>query len=249
MLTFREVAQRFADRGVGAERGRLRYHIQNAPSIACLQTNPRGHGITLGTVHRGGQSRIRKSSERGRTNESRQTCRQADVHSTDHDVQHQRGVVLHGRRWAGVLHACCLWWPHPCRVHLPAGRRLPASAISRRRRVGTEGRDASLRPRRQRILPSCYGRTRRTRNGVGGGRERNGSRRRFGRGQFAVTSTGTFYSGGLFNHRRNEYERIRGSLEQTGTESAHRTINQMGDRERCWNNDVLHRISKALVQR
>ena len=64
----------------------------------------------------------------------------------------------------------------------------------------------------------------------------------------AVTSTGTFYSGGLFNHRRNEYERIRGSLQQTGTESAHRTINQMGDRERCWNNDVLHRISKALVQ-
>jgi putative transposase len=64
----------------------------------------------------------------------------------------------------------------------------------------------------------------------------------------AVTSMGTFYSGRLFNHRRDEYERIRGSLQQTGTESAHRTIDQMGDRERRWNNDVLHRISKALVQ-
>ncbi|RQG97656.1 RNA-guided endonuclease InsQ/TnpB family protein [Natrarchaeobius chitinivorans] len=64
----------------------------------------------------------------------------------------------------------------------------------------------------------------------------------------AVTSTGTFYSGGLFNHRRDEYERIRGSLQQIGTESAHRTIEQMGNRERRWNNDVLHRISKGLVQ-
>ena len=64
----------------------------------------------------------------------------------------------------------------------------------------------------------------------------------------AVTSTGTFHSGGLFNHRRTEYERIRGSLQQTGTESAHRTIDQMGDRERRWNNDVLHTISKAIVQ-
>jgi putative transposase len=64
----------------------------------------------------------------------------------------------------------------------------------------------------------------------------------------AVTSTGTFYSGGLFNHRRDEYERVRGSLQQTGTESAHRTIKQMGGREHRWNRDVLHTISKAIVQ-
>ena len=64
----------------------------------------------------------------------------------------------------------------------------------------------------------------------------------------AVTSTGTFYSGGLFNHRRDEYERIRASLQQTGTESAHRTINEMGGRERRWNRDVLHNVSKAIVQ-
>ena len=64
----------------------------------------------------------------------------------------------------------------------------------------------------------------------------------------AVTSTGAFYSGGLFNHRRDEYERIRASLQQTGTESAHRTIDRMGERERRWNRDVLHNISKAIVQ-
>ncbi|MFC6993204.1 RNA-guided endonuclease InsQ/TnpB family protein [Haladaptatus sp. GCM10025707] len=64
----------------------------------------------------------------------------------------------------------------------------------------------------------------------------------------AVTSTGEFYSGGLFNHRRVEYERVRGSLQQTGTESAHRTIQSMGDREHRWNTDVLHTISKAIVQ-
>jgi IS605 OrfB family transposase len=64
----------------------------------------------------------------------------------------------------------------------------------------------------------------------------------------AVTSTRTFYSGGLFNHRRDEYERVRGSLQQTGTESAHRTIQSMGDRERRWNKDVLHNISKAIIQ-
>jgi IS605 OrfB family transposase len=66
--------------------------------------------------------------------------------------------------------------------------------------------------------------------------------------QIAVTSTGMFWSGDYLNHRRREYERVRGSLQQTGTESAHRTIEQMGDRETRWVEDYLHRISKAIVQ-
>ncbi|QKY21833.1 IS200/IS605 family element transposase accessory protein TnpB (plasmid) [Halolamina sp. CBA1230] len=66
--------------------------------------------------------------------------------------------------------------------------------------------------------------------------------------QIAVTSTGQFWSGGYLNHRRQEYERVRGDLQQTGTESAHRTIKQMGDRETRWVEDYLHRISKAIVQ-
>jgi IS605 OrfB family transposase len=64
----------------------------------------------------------------------------------------------------------------------------------------------------------------------------------------AATSTGRLWSAGYLNHRRREYERIRGSLQQTGTESAHRTLNGLGDRESRWANDQLHCISKALVQ-
>ncbi|WP_126663247.1 RNA-guided endonuclease InsQ/TnpB family protein [Haloterrigena salifodinae] len=66
--------------------------------------------------------------------------------------------------------------------------------------------------------------------------------------QLAVTSTGMFWNGAYLNHRRREYERIRGNLQQTGTESAHRTIDQMDDRETRWVEDYLHRLSKALVQ-
>ena len=66
--------------------------------------------------------------------------------------------------------------------------------------------------------------------------------------QIAVTSTGMFWNGGYLNHRRRECERVRGDLQQTGTESAHRTIEQIGDRETRWVEDYLHRISKALVQ-
>ncbi|AWB28098.1 RNA-guided endonuclease InsQ/TnpB family protein [Halococcoides cellulosivorans] len=66
--------------------------------------------------------------------------------------------------------------------------------------------------------------------------------------QIAVTSTGLFWSGDFLNHRRREYERVRGDLQRTGTESAHRTIERMGDRETRWVEDYLHRLSKALVQ-
>jgi len=66
--------------------------------------------------------------------------------------------------------------------------------------------------------------------------------------QIAVTSTGMFWSGGYLNHRRREYERVRGDLHQTGTESAHRTIEELGARETRWVEDYLHRISKAIVQ-
>lgn len=66
--------------------------------------------------------------------------------------------------------------------------------------------------------------------------------------QLAVTSTGTFWGGGYLKHRRREYERIRGKLQQAGTESAHRTVEQMSGRETRWAEDYLHRISKELVQ-
>lgn len=65
--------------------------------------------------------------------------------------------------------------------------------------------------------------------------------------QIAVTSTGMFWSGEYLNHRRREYERIRGNIQKKGTESAHRTLNRMGGREKRWVKDYLHRISKAII--
>jgi len=50
--------------------------------------------------------------------------------------------------------------------------------------------------------------------------------------QIAVTSTGQFWSGTYLNHRRREYERGRGDLQWTGTESAHRTIGTPSRRSR-----------------
>ena len=64
----------------------------------------------------------------------------------------------------------------------------------------------------------------------------------------AATSTGKMWPGGYLNHRREQYEQVRGSLQQRGTQSAHRTIKSVGGRETRWADDYLHCISKALVQ-
>ncbi|MWV41661.1 RNA-guided endonuclease TnpB family protein [Natrialba sp. INN-245] len=68
-------------------------------------------------------------------------------------------------------------------------------------------------------------------------------------GYVAVTSTGAFFGNADYlNHRRDEYERRRGNLQQTGTRSAHLTIQSIGDRFARWSADYLHRISKAIVR-
>ena len=68
-------------------------------------------------------------------------------------------------------------------------------------------------------------------------------------GYVAVTSTGAFLGNADYlNHRRDEYERRRGNLQQTGTRSAHLTIQSIGDRFARWSADYLHRISKAIVR-
>jgi putative transposase len=67
-------------------------------------------------------------------------------------------------------------------------------------------------------------------------------------GYLAVTSTGAFLGNADYlTHRRNEYERRRGKLQQTGTRSAHLTIQSIGGRFSRWSGDYLHRVSKALV--
>lgn len=69
-----------------------------------------------------------------------------------------------------------------------------------------------------------------------------------GDGYFAVTNTGAFIeSADYINHLRREFERTRGSLQETGTRSAHLTIQQMSDRERRWIQDVLHSIANDIL--
>ena len=68
-------------------------------------------------------------------------------------------------------------------------------------------------------------------------------------GYLAVTSTGAFFGNADYlNHKRDQYERRRGNLQQTGTRSAHLTIKHIGSRFARWSADYRHRVSKALVR-
>lgn len=64
----------------------------------------------------------------------------------------------------------------------------------------------------------------------------------------AVTSTGTFFSGGELTHWRKEFQKTRKGLQQTGTQSAHRTIVDMDRSERERVKHLLHQVSKTIVE-
>jgi IS605 OrfB family transposase len=63
----------------------------------------------------------------------------------------------------------------------------------------------------------------------------------------AVTSTAYFFSGRELTHDLREFEKVRAGLQQTGTRSAHRTLEQSSGRELRYVRDVLHRVSNAIV--
>ena len=63
----------------------------------------------------------------------------------------------------------------------------------------------------------------------------------------AVTSTASFFSGRELIHDLREFEKVRTGLQQTGTRSAHRTLEQSSGRELRYVRDVLHRASNAIV--
>jgi putative transposase len=63
----------------------------------------------------------------------------------------------------------------------------------------------------------------------------------------AVTSTAYFFSGRELTHDLREFEKVRAGLQQTGTRSAHRTLEQSNGRELRYVRDVLHRASNAIV--
>ncbi|MEF8843098.1 MAG: transposase [Haloarculaceae archaeon] len=63
----------------------------------------------------------------------------------------------------------------------------------------------------------------------------------------AVTSTASFFSGRELTHDLREFEKVRAGLQQTGTRSAYRTLEQSSGRELRYVHDVLHRASNAIV--
>ncbi|MDS0300220.1 transposase [Halogeometricum sp. S1BR25-6] len=68
-------------------------------------------------------------------------------------------------------------------------------------------------------------------------------------GSLAVTSTGAFIGNAdEMNHRRREFEKTRGSMQQAGTRSAHLSIQSMNDREHRWMQDELHRASNQILE-
>ena len=68
-------------------------------------------------------------------------------------------------------------------------------------------------------------------------------------GSLAVTSTGAFIGNAdEMNHRRREFEKTRGSMQQTGTRSAHLSIQSMKDREHRWMQDELHQASNQILE-
>jgi putative transposase len=64
----------------------------------------------------------------------------------------------------------------------------------------------------------------------------------------ATTSTAYFASGRELRHRHREFERVRGELQRKGTQSAHRTIQQMSGRESRYVRDVLHGVANGIIQ-
>ncbi|MDJ1430649.1 hypothetical protein [Halostagnicola sp. A-GB9-2] len=68
-------------------------------------------------------------------------------------------------------------------------------------------------------------------------------------GYLAVTSTGAFLGNAdELNHKRDEYERRRGNLQQTGTRSAHLTIQSIGDWFAEWSRQRLHDVSNGIIR-
>ena len=66
--------------------------------------------------------------------------------------------------------------------------------------------------------------------------------------QIAVTSTARFFSAGKLNHARREFERTRGNLQECGTQSAHRTLQEVSSREDEFVKHILHSVANGIVQ-
>ncbi|PSP97931.1 transposase [Halobacteriales archaeon QS_4_70_19] len=70
----------------------------------------------------------------------------------------------------------------------------------------------------------------------------------FGIENIAVTSTARFFSGREANHERDQFKKRRASLQQTGTRSAHRTLQRLSHREERQHRQRLHEIANGVLQ-
>ena len=66
--------------------------------------------------------------------------------------------------------------------------------------------------------------------------------------EIAVTSTARFFSAGELNHKRREFERVRGDLQECGTRNAHRTLENVSGREDEYVKHVLHSVANGIVE-
>jgi IS605 OrfB family transposase len=66
--------------------------------------------------------------------------------------------------------------------------------------------------------------------------------------EIAATSTARFFSAGELNHKRREFERVRGSLQECGTRNAHRTLENVSGREEEYVKHVLHSVANGIVE-
>jgi len=64
----------------------------------------------------------------------------------------------------------------------------------------------------------------------------------------ATTSDGDIYTSATIEHNRRRYQRLRTQLQKRGTKSARRHLKKLAGRQRRFQKDVNHTISKRLVQ-
>jgi hypothetical protein len=69
------------------------------------------------------------------------------------------------------------------------------------------------------------------------------------KGWTAVTSAGGFHGNADYlNHRRTEYEQLRGELHQTGTRSAYLRLQERSGTESAWFDEYAHLVSNAIIE-
>jgi putative transposase len=64
----------------------------------------------------------------------------------------------------------------------------------------------------------------------------------------AVASTGTFWTGDELDHWHREFQHRRDDLQQTGTHTAHRTLQRVGNKERAYYKQYLHIVANEIVE-